>query len=222
MNLVYGFCVLMAISRGLDLLSTWLVTPRLKLEANLAMKKLKWPTIFLINLPLVGLPFVHLGLSLTMIVLSLLVAGNTLSNAALTRGMGEKNHLRSIKQAVRGSSLSRALLLNSLGGMSCMGAGVILMAVSDKPWEDLVWWGALGIVAYGLTALIHVNRSLYHVFRKSKVFREASDWEDAPTTLRLSLSPEQHRQIQAKARLFGKSVEEFCQIAILDSKMKVK
>ena len=34
LELSYVFCGLMAISRGLDLLSTWLVTPKMTLEAG--------------------------------------------------------------------------------------------------------------------------------------------------------------------------------------------
>ncbi len=166
-DLRFLFCLLMAISRGLDLLSTWLVTPKMTLESNLALKKFKWRNLLLINLPLLGLPYLHLGFSLTMIVLSFLVAGNTLSNAALTRGLGEKDHLKSIKSAIRGNSLSKSLGMNTLGGLSVMGAGILLMSLAEKPWQDLLWWGALGIVCYGLTALLHVNLSLIRLFRKT-------------------------------------------------------
>lgn len=166
-NLSWIFCILMAVARGLDLLSTWWVTPRLKLEANRAMKRFRWRNLILINSLLLGLPFAHQGFALTMIVLSFLVAGNTLSSASLSRGLGEKGHLKSIKKAVRGNSLSQALFLNTLGSFSSMGAGILLMALAT-PWQDLVWWGALGVVCYGLTALIHINWSLYHLFRRTK------------------------------------------------------
>ncbi|MBF0280698.1 MAG: hypothetical protein HQM13_23090 [SAR324 cluster bacterium] len=229
------FCALMAISRGLDMLSTWLVTPKMTLEANPAMKKLRWRTLFLINLPLLGLPFLHPGFSLTMIVLSFLVAGNTLSNAALSRGLGEKSHLKSIKKAVRGNSLPKALGMNTLGGTSVAGAGVLLMSLSEKPWQDLLWWGALGIVCYGLTALLHVNLSLIRLFHRSTNKRsglkqsgavsekfEILPRESKSKQVLLELSSSQYEQINAKAKLFGKGVEEFCQMVIMDSKAKLK
>ena len=234
LELSYVFCGLMAISRGLDLLSTWLVTPKMTLEANLVMKKRNWWTLFFINLPLLGLPFLHLGFSLTMIVLSFLVAGNTLSNAALSRGLGEKNHLKSIKRAVHGNSLSKALSMNTLGGLSVMAAGILLMALAEKPWQDLLWWGALGIVCYGLTALLHVNLSLVRLFRKVDKPGKSLN-TSLPTSneenfaanssqhrVQLELSPSQYAQIGAKAQLFGKTVEDFCRMVIMDSKATLK
>ena len=41
----------MAFSRGLDFLSTWLVTPRLELEANPLMRRAGFIRMALLNLP---------------------------------------------------------------------------------------------------------------------------------------------------------------------------
>lgn len=232
-ELAHVFCLLMAISRGLDFFSTWLVTPKLTLEANLAMKRRKWSTLLLLNLPLLGVPYVHLGFSLTMIILSFLVAGNTLSNAALTRGLGEKKHLQSIKKAVQGNSLFKAVSMNSLGAFSVIAGGGLLMRLAENPWHDLSWWGALGVVCYGLTALVHVNLNLIRLFRKTAKqpshFTRSEESENnvafndfAIQSVQLRLSKAHYEQIQAKAQLFGKSVEEFCQMVILESKAKVK
>lgn len=224
------FCLLIGISRGLDLLSTWLITPTLSLEANPIMKKLRWRTIVLVNLPLLILPYIHLGLSLTMIILSFLVAGNTLSNAALSRGLGENHHLRSIKKAIKGNSLAKSLILNSLGAFSIIGAGSLLMAITDNPWKDLEWWGALGIVSYGLTGLIQVNFSMIKLFQKTDYPKEksisevgtAGRSEERAHEIRLQLTVEQYEQIYAKAQLFGKGVESFCRMVIIESKAKIK
>ena len=37
-----GLIAAMAVARGLDFLSTWLVTPKLELEANPLMRRLGW------------------------------------------------------------------------------------------------------------------------------------------------------------------------------------
>ncbi|MBF0287687.1 MAG: hypothetical protein HQM14_07695 [SAR324 cluster bacterium] len=219
------FCMLMFISRGLDMLSTWLVTPKMTLEANPAMRKVKWPSIFLINLPLLTLPYFHPGFSLTMIVLSFLVAGNTLTNASLTRGLGERNHLASIKKAIRGNSLSKAVGVNTLGALSVMAAGILLMLLSKNPWVDLIWWGALGVVCYGLTALLHINLNLIRLFRKSKNQQWRADTSvecSDQRNVKLELSTSQYEQIHAKAQLFGKSVDDYCRMVVMESKARLK
>ncbi len=219
------FCLLMLTSRGLDMLSTWLITPKMTLEANPAMRRVKWPSIFLINLLLLGLPYLHLGFSLTMIVVSFLVAGNTLSNGALTRGLGERNHLASIKKAIRGNSLPKAVAMNTLGALSVMAAGILLMLLSKDSWDDLLWWGALGVACYGLTALLHINLNLIRLFHKSKKQRQNPGFSEAPANdqhVTLELSSSQYEQIHAKAQLFGKSVEEYCRMVVMESKAKLK
>ena len=124
--------------------------------------------------------------------------------------------------------------MKTLGGLSVMGAGILLMGLAEKPWQDLLWWGALGIVCYGLTALLHVNLNLLRLFRKvdnQKAILNKSlqtnnkDFfaDDSPQHwVQLKLSPSQYEQINAKAQLFGKTVEGFCRMVIMDSKAKLK
>ncbi len=224
-HLSHLFCGLIVLSRGLDMFSTWLVTPKLKLEANPAMKNRNWTTLFLINLPLLGIPYLHLGFSVTIVVVSCLVSGNTLSSAALTRGLGERGHLESIKRAIQGNSLSKALAMNTLGATVVIGTGILLMLLAKNPWQDLTWWGALGVVAYGLTALVHLNFSLVRLFQRVKkpaVDRPINRKKPSLEIIELEFTPAQYDEIASKARLFGHSVEEFCRMTALESKARVR
>ena len=113
----------MGFARGMDFLSTWLVTPTLALEANPLARRVGLVRMALLNVPLLGLPFLHHGMSIMFVVTSLLVAGTNLTHGALARGMGEKRQLQSQMQALRRIGLTGALAMNSSGSLVVCSAG---------------------------------------------------------------------------------------------------
>ncbi|MEE8394462.1 MAG: hypothetical protein V3S29_00290 [bacterium] len=155
----------MLVARGLDFLSTWLVTPRLTLEANPLMRRLRWGRMGLLNLPLLGLPFLHHGLSVTFIVTSLLAAGGNLAHGALARGMGERKQLEAQKRALREIGLAGALALNSGGALVTALAGAFLMLLAGDA-GALAWWGGLGVAMFGAAGLVHLNLAILRLGRR--------------------------------------------------------
>lgn len=162
-----GLIAAVGFARGMDFLSTWLVTPNLALEANPLLRQASWTRLALLNLPLLGLPLLHHGLAITLIVTSLLVAGTTLAQGALARGMGERRQLESQAQALRRLGLAGALALNSGGALLICLSGGFLMVLAG-PAESPPWWGALGVVMYGVTGLIHLNLALLRLHRRAR------------------------------------------------------
>jgi hypothetical protein len=159
-----------AIARGLDFLSTWIVTPRLELEANPLARRLRWGPMALLNVPLPALPFVHHGLAIALVVTSLLVAGTNLSAGALARGLGERAQLESQRRALRRLGLGNALLMNTVGSLVvCLGGAFIgfLVPVADSP----AGWAALGVVLYGASGLVHLNWALVRLHRRGRARR---------------------------------------------------
>lgn len=165
-RLTAGLTALMALARTLDFLSTWLVTPRLELEANPLMRRLRWGRMAALNLPLLGLPMLHHGLSITFIVTSLLAAGSNLVSGALARGMGERRQLDNQRQAIREMGMMRALAMNSGGGLVICGAGGLLMALAGEAGSH-GWWGGLGVVMFGAAGLVHFNAAIVRLGRKT-------------------------------------------------------
>ena len=161
-----GLIAAMFAARGLDFLSTWLVTPKLELEANPLMRRLSWVRMALLNLPLLGLPLLHHGLSITFIVTSLLAAGSNLSSGALARGMGEKRQAESQARAIREIGLTGALAMNSAGAVVICLGGLFLMSLS-RGMDSYPWWGGLGVVMYGVVGLFHFNLAILRLDRKS-------------------------------------------------------
>lgn len=159
--------VAVTLSRALDFLSTWLVTPTLALEANPLARRLRWGRMIALNLPLAGLPLVHHGLAITLVVLSALVAGTNLSHGALARGMGERNHLENQRRALRSIGLPTALAMNTAGSLVVCAGGGFMMALAPAP-ESNPWWAALGVVVFGATGLVHVNLAMVRLRRGGK------------------------------------------------------
>jgi len=154
----------MAVARGLDFLSTRLVTPTLELEANPLMRRGRWVRMGLLNLPLPALPLLHHGLAVTFVVTSLLAAGSNLTAGALSRGMSEARHLEQQREALRRLGLGRALAMNSGGGLVVLLAGAFAMWLSAPP-ERLGWWAALGVAMFGLSGLVHFNIAIVRLHR---------------------------------------------------------
>ena len=145
-----------AASRALDFLSTWIVTPRLALEANALMRRSGWARMALLNLPLPALPLLHHGAAIALVVLSLLAAGTNLSAGVLARGMSEAGQLERQRQALRRLGLGGALLMNSVGSLLvCLGGAVIVFLAPAV--ESPAGWAGLGVVLFGASGLVHLN-----------------------------------------------------------------
>ncbi|MCZ6472249.1 MAG: hypothetical protein O7A08_14695 [SAR324 cluster bacterium] len=166
-GLTAGLIAAMALARGLDFLSTWLVTPRLELEANPLMRRTGYVRMALLNLPLLGLPLLHHGLSITFIVTSLLAAGGNLAGGALARGMGEKRQSEAQARAIREMGVGRALAMNTAGGLVIALAGALLM-VLGRPVESHSWWGGLGVVMFGVVGLVHFNLAILRLGHRAR------------------------------------------------------
>jgi len=162
-----GLIAALFVARGLDFLSTWIVTPTLKLEANPLMRRVSWLRMIVLNLPLLGLPFLHHGLAITFIVTSLLVAGGNLSGGALSRGMGEGRQLQRQQEALRRIGLVGALGMNTAGMLVVGIGGLFLMALTGGE-SDRVWWGGLGVVMYGVSGLVHFNWAILRLHRAGR------------------------------------------------------
>ena len=157
----------LAVARGLDFLSTWIVTPRLELEANPLMRRVGWRRMALLNLPLLALPLLHEGLAIALVVASLLAAGSNLSAGALARGMGERAQLDSQLRALQRLGLGAALVLNTVGALIvCASGGFIWLLLPAG--ESRATWAALGVVRFGAAGLVHFNLALVRLHRRGR------------------------------------------------------
>ena len=162
---VYGMMLgVLLFSRGMDLFSTWMATPRLVLEGNPIAKKLGWKWGGLLNLGLcisfARWPLLAVILSTT----SLLVAARNFHNAWLMRALGEEEYRAWF--VVQLCRVRLPVFLISLLGETCLvgfvGVALIFFSQSFAPMAI-----GMGIVCYAAVVLFYTLLSLWRIRRKT-------------------------------------------------------
>lgn len=151
--------LLLIVSRGMDLLSTWVATPNLVLESNPVVKRLGWKW----GIPYSLVPcFVFAFWSLTAIIFitaSILVAARNFHNAWVARSVGEPRYLAWYTQRMRetpvatfaGCLFGETVLTASIGGaiiyfsnrllvLVGIGAGIVIYAIVVALYALLTAW----------------------------------------------------------------------------------
>jgi hypothetical protein len=160
-------CVLLLISRLGDILSTWLVTPSLALEANPIVKKLGWPFAWLTVL-ICLVPYVSVQASLALLVAFLLVSASNSSKIWMVRAMGETEFRRLLLRLASTSRLSHALLATWLSCFFVMLTGAVFCLFYPDPGADPGYWLGAGIILYGLALGGYTTRSFVRLFAEAK------------------------------------------------------
>lgn len=156
-------CGLILISRIADIGSTYLVTPKLLLEANPVARKLGWK-FALLTLLICLLPYYSTSLAMMALVPFLFVSSSNTAKIWFVRSYGEKEYLELIRNMAHKSKLSHAIA-GVLGAsfFLCL-AGLVLLLVSPTP---NVWgfWFALGIILYAFIIAIHGSLYFMRLFK---------------------------------------------------------
>ncbi len=168
----HGVLVLLVLfGRAMDLLSTWMVTPSLALEANPVARRLGWRGGVAVScvaaLVLGLLPLAAISVTTT----SLLVAARNAQSAWLVRSLGEQEYRQWI--AARYRSGSRATFLAGLAMNSVpfalIGAGLLVYS----RWQLVPFSVGLGLVVYALAVALYTGLTMRRVARMSV---PSADW----------------------------------------------
>ena len=156
------FLNLLILARGMDLLSTWLATPALALEANPLARRLGWkwglPANGVICVVFAAWPLPAVIISTA----SLLVAARNFQGVWLMRTLGEESYRRWM--IARVSETSPVLYLGCLFAQVAifLAVGAALMVFG----RDWVPYGiGVGIIAYASAVLIFTLLSLWRLRR---------------------------------------------------------
>lgn len=156
--------LLMMFSRGMDILSTWIATPNLKLEGNPIAKKLGWRWGIPVNIAMCfGMafwPVTAIAISTT----SVLVAARNFQSGWLMRSMGEENYRDWHVSRIQETRIT--LYLFCLAGNTMLAAvvGVAVMYFSGDLMIPLAI--GLGIVTYAIAVAFY---SILGVWRLRRV-----------------------------------------------------
>ncbi len=161
----FVFLTLLLFSRGMDLLSTWVATPRLHLEGNPLAKWLGWkwgiPVNLLLCVWLARWPLPAVVVTTT----SLLVAARNFQHAWWMRVMGEYGYQRLVADLMARAPL--ALFLVCLLGETIPFAAVggSLMVFSNRL---VILAIGLGVLAYAMVVMFYTLLSLWRMRRHSE------------------------------------------------------
>jgi hypothetical protein len=158
-----AFAGLLFLTRGLDVISTWIATPNLVLEGNPVAKTLGWRFGILANLAICAIfgawPLTAIVISTT----SVLVAARNFQMAWLMNSFGEEEYRSWFMERLEQSSLPLYFLCLLGQVLPTAALGSALMYFSQLA---LIPFGiGLGIVAYSFAVLFFTMLSLWRVRR---------------------------------------------------------
>ena len=162
----HTLAVLLLISRLSDVISTRLITPRLRLEANPIVRRLGWP-FAAATLLIALIPYINAPLGVTLLAGSLLVSASNLSRGWIAHALGEDEYYAVVLRAARAGRRGAALGFVLCSAAFLALAGAVLMWLSANPSAWGYWFG-MGIIAYGLVLALHGSGFVVRVFRAAR------------------------------------------------------
>ncbi len=166
-NLNHVLFAILLVSRIGDIASTYLATPKLKMEGNVIAKKLGWP--FAVLTILVSfIAYYNTAIALALIAPSLLVSSMNFGKVWIMRTMGELEYRKMLLSLARRSQLRYMIFYILLSSLYMGGLGLLVMLFYPDPSEDWGFWVGFGILGFALVILVH--GSIFSV----KLFKEAA------------------------------------------------
>ena len=165
-NLNHVFCVLLLIGRLGDIISTYIVTPNLKLEANPIVRKFRYPFAFATIFVCV-VPYWNLGLGLALIVASYLVSFLNISKMWFLKTLGEEDAFKLYLYIAQKSSLKMAILPSVIACsfLAAIGAICLLFYPHTSDWG---FYFGIGVIGFALAIQIHTLFYFKRIFRAAQ------------------------------------------------------
>jgi hypothetical protein len=167
------YCLLalvLAFSRGMDFLSTWIATPNLVLEGNPIAKKLGWRWGILLN---AGICFGMALWPVTAIAvstMSVLVAARNFQSAWLMRSLGEENYRDWHVTRIEETRIT--LYLFCLAGNTLLTAivGIALIFLSENLLIPVAI--GMGMITYSIAVAFYMILAVWRLRRASRRHRQ--------------------------------------------------
>ncbi len=154
---------LVLLSRISDVVSTRLITPTLRLEANPVVRRLGWGFAF--TTLLIGLiPYFMTTFGVVVLTTSLLVAGSNFSRGWVAHAIGEAEYEEFLLRVASRGSRRVAVSFILAGAAHFALAGAVLMWLSaQNQWGFYV---GVGVLFYGFVVALHGSLFVSRLFRR--------------------------------------------------------
>lgn len=174
-RLEHLLCGLILLSRIGDVGSTYLLTPKLKLEANPIARRLGWPFAFA-TLLICLVPYWWTSGGIIVLVPSLLVSASNTSKIWFVRAYGESEYLELVRSVARRSKLSHAIMGSIVSALFIALVGLVLLLLCPDQMRDWGFWFGVGLLTYAF--IIGFYGSLYFV----RLFRSVREQTETKLT----------------------------------------
>jgi hypothetical protein len=153
------------ITRIIDLISTYLVTPRLLNETNPVMRKFKWPSAWLTFL-LCLIPFISIQIGICILVMSLLSSSLNIRKIWMMRAIGEEHYFEITKNCIIKSGVLKILFFEFMSAFFWILISLFLMLLIEFNYNNNCFWVALSFGAYGILTFIYYSIYLINLKKK--------------------------------------------------------
>ena len=162
---------LLAFSRGMDFMSTWIATPNLVLEGNPIAKKLGWKWGVPLNVAIcLALPLWPLS-TIVVATASVLVAARNFQSAWLMRSLGEEIYRRWHIERVRETRVTLYLFCLAGNTLLIAAVGAALIGFSDLRLVPFAI--GMGMITYAIAVAFYTLLAIWRIHRAAK--REARE-----------------------------------------------
>lgn len=162
------FVAVLAFSRGMDFLSTWVATPHLVLEGNPIAKWLGWKWGALVNVGLIASLAMWPLSAIIVSTASALVAARNFQSAWLMRSMGEMAYRDWYVQRLTEARLPLYLLCLAGNTLLTAAVGLTLVIYSQTQYYTLIipLGIGMGILAYAIAVVLFTLLSVWRTRRR--------------------------------------------------------
>jgi hypothetical protein len=156
-------CICLVITRLIDILTTYIVTPKLKLETNPIIKK--WGPAWL-TMALCVIPFFSIPLAIIVLVMSLLSSANNIRKVWMLKAIGEEQYYSMTKQMIQKHAISKILVFECISTFFWISIGLLLIFIIGFNTQNQAFWFGLGIGSYGVLILLYSLSYLIKIKKK--------------------------------------------------------
>jgi hypothetical protein len=175
-KLEHLLCALILVSRLGDIGSTYLVTPKLRLEANPIVRKFGW-WFALATILVCLVPYYSTAAGIIVLIPSLMVSAANTSKIWFARACGENEYHELLLRLAKTSKLSYALAPTIVAAIFTAMIGLVLLLLSPDPTKDWGYWFAIGFLAYAFVIGFCGSLFFVRLFRKARRSEERSEIE---------------------------------------------
>lgn len=170
------FIAILAFSRGMDFLSTWIATPHLALEGNPIAKWLGWRWGAVVNVVMVSILAMWPLSAIVVSTASVLVAARNFQSAWLMRTLGEDLYRSWHGQRIAETPIGLYLFCFAGNTLLPLAVGIALVIFSQtRGYVLIIPLGiGMGIIAYSMAVIIFTLLALWRGRRRSLAATEIS------------------------------------------------